>query len=106
MTAMPLFAEPLDKITFVKVSSPEQKAVIKTPDGKLQMVGVGNIVGDGNKIIEISKDRVTLETRTGSGVETIIVTIHDGKQKVQTISKAAVKKQPLPNAAAQAGESK
>jgi hypothetical protein len=105
-SAQSLIAESLEKITFVKLSPPDQKAVIKTPDGKLQMVGIGDMVGDDNRIAEISKDRVVLEKMSQAGVETIIVTLHNGKQKIQKISKAAGKKQPLASAAAQAEKSK
>jgi hypothetical protein len=97
-----LIAEPLEKIMFVKLSPPEQKAVIKTPDGKLQMVGIGDMAGDDNRIAEISKDRIVLEKMSQTGAETIIVTIHNGKQKILKISKAKEKKQPLVSSAAQA----
>ncbi len=102
LAARNALADALERTTFVKLSPSEQKAVIKTSDGKLKMVGVGDIVGDENKIREISNDRITLERKSQAGVETIIVTLHNGKQKIQTISKTAEKKQPLANSSVKA----
>jgi hypothetical protein len=114
MATQALHAEPLDKVKFVKVSEQEGKAVIRDVDGKLSMIGVGDVIGIDGKvvqpgkrvndkkkdsaadvlhIIEIAKDRVVLERQTADGPEKIIVRLLDGKQSVEKVT-ASKPKQP------------
>jgi hypothetical protein len=114
MATQALHAEPLDKVKFVKVSEQEGKAVIRDVDGKLSMIGVGDVIGIDGKvvqpgkrvndkkkdsavdvlhIIEIAKDRVVLERQTAEGPEKIIVRLLDGKQSVEKVT-ASNPKQP------------
>jgi hypothetical protein len=114
MATQALHAEPLDKVKFVKVSEQEGKAVIRDVDGKLSMIGVGDVIGIDGKvvqpgkrvndkkkdsavdvlhIIEIAKDRVVLERQTAEGPEKIIVRLLDGKQSVEKVT-ASKPKQP------------
>ncbi len=90
----PLRAETFDKIKFVKISAQDQKAVLKDSDGKLKMIGVGDVVGGDSKVVEIAKDRVVLEKMTDAGIEIIIVRLINGEQKVERVTKAG-DKQPL-----------
>lgn len=69
----------LEKFQFLKVAPPEQKAVVKTPAGKLQVVGVGDVVADA-RVIEITEGRVVLEEAGQDGSETVIIRL-DGKHQ-------------------------
>lgn len=76
--AAPGLAAGLEKIQFLKIAPQEQKAVVKTPAGKLQVVGVGQELVPNIKIIEIAEGRVVLEEAGEQGPETIIIRL-DGK---------------------------
>ncbi len=112
LSPLPVHANPLDKIHFVKISEPEGKAVIKDIDGKLRMVGVGDVISAEEKgtdstaakkkkkqktteeslrVVEIAKDRVLLERMTKDGPEKIIVRLENGKQSIEIMSKAMPK---------------
>jgi len=119
-----LVAEPkkhtvVDSIHVLKISSEDGTAVIKTPDGKMQIVHAGDVLlienntvrnigrksgGQGGtsaekgsklKIAEIGKDRVVVEENTDSGTDTIIISILNVKQTIQRISKTSGKPQVL-----------
>jgi len=74
----------LEKIQFLKISPQEQKAVVKTPEGKLQMVGVGDII-DEAMIVEIVEGRIVLERPGESGPETIIIRLNGKHQRIESI---------------------
>ena len=57
LLSQPLYADPLDKIQFLKISEPEGKAVIKGSDGKLRMVGVGEVINSDQRSAEKQKIR-------------------------------------------------
>jgi hypothetical protein len=79
------FAAGLEKIQFLKIAPQEQKAVVKMPDGKLQLVGVGQELVPNIKIIEIAEGRVVLEEAGEHGPETVIVRL-DGKfQRIERL---------------------
>ncbi len=79
------FAAGLEKIQFLKIAPQEQKAVVKMPDGKLQLVGVGQELVPNIKIIEIAEGRVVLEEAGEQGPETVIIRL-DGKfQRIERL---------------------
>lgn len=115
--SQPLHADTLDKIKFLKVSEPEGKAVIKGSDGKLRMVGVGDVIGEegtvaGSKkrgagkrkkdagyevrVVELAKDRIVLEQQTPEGPEMIVIRLVNGKQTVERITKRPPKQPAMP----------
>jgi hypothetical protein len=57
-------AAQLEGFRFIKLSAVDQKAVVKTPEGKLLLVGVGDDVGDA-KIARIAENAVVLERPNG-----------------------------------------
>lgn len=74
----------LEKFQFLKVAAPEQKAVVKTPAGKLQVVGVGDVVADA-KVIEIAEGRVVLEEAGEQGPETVIIRLDGKHQRIERL---------------------
>jgi len=74
----------VDEIRIMKISPQEQRAVIKTPDGKLEMIKVGDPVGNDAKVVEITKDRIVIEEST----DTVIIRLEDGKQMLERVGKA------------------
>ncbi len=69
LASQPLHADTIDKIKFLKVSEQEGKAVVKDANGKLQMVGVGDVIEEGGSRVT-SKERVASEGKqvAGSGL--------------------------------------
>lgn len=95
--AGPSLAAGLEKFHFIKFSSPEQKAVIKIPDGGLVMVGVGDVVGEDARIIEITEGQVILERPGEFGTETLIIRLdEEGRQKVDRMQVVPLSKSRLP----------
>jgi hypothetical protein len=77
-------AAELEKYRFLKVATQEQKAVVKTPDGKLQLVGVGEVIAEA-KVVEIAEGRVVLEERGEQGTETVIVRLDGRHQRIERL---------------------
>lgn len=74
----------LEKFQFLKVAPQEQKAVVKTPAGKLQVVGVGEFVA-GAKVVEIAEGRVVLEEAGEQGPETVIIRLDGQHQRIERL---------------------
>lgn len=79
------FAASLDKIQFIKISPQDSKAVIKTAEGKLQVVKPGDLIAESTTIKEIVSGRIILEDNTPNGLETIIVRLDNGKIRVERL---------------------
>jgi hypothetical protein len=103
-------SSPADSIHVLKISGEDQKAVIKTPSGQMQIIRVGDVLelagsavsvvsGKENKpagkagpektltVTEIVEGRVVIEEKTDKGTDTLVISLRNGKQKVQRISK-------------------
>lgn len=78
-------AADLGGATFLKISAYDQKAVVKTADGEMQMVAVGDKLDEQTTIVEIVTGRVVLERMNKEGKETIIVRLDGGRQQVESI---------------------
>jgi len=85
------FAAPLDKIQFIKVSPQESKAVIRTADGKMQVIKAGDTVVENITVKEIVPGRIILEERTSNGLETLIVRVDGGKTRIERLRRQADK---------------
>ncbi len=59
----------------------------------MQIIKAGDVIGDGSKVTEITEGRVVLEEKNGNEVETVIIRLEDGKQRVERIKKLG-EKQP------------
>ena len=84
-------AASLDTIQVLKISPQDQRAVVKTPDGTMQIIKPGDMVGNDSKVVEVTAGRVMFEEKTGSEKETVIIRLEDGKQQVERIKKAPEK---------------
>lgn len=76
----------LEKIQFLKISPQDHKAVMKTAEGELKLVGVGDIIA-GAQVSEIVAERVVLR----QGEETIIFRLDGKHQRIERISKRSEK---------------
>lgn len=76
-----------DTIQVLKIAPQDERAVIKTPDGKMQIIKPGDPVGTSGKVTEIAVDRVVIEEKKGNGTEKVIIRLIDGKQKVERMKK-------------------
>ena len=84
-----VFAAGVGDIHVLKISAQDQRAVVKMPGGKMEIVKVGDALGNNAKIVEISDGRVVLEEGKGAETETVIIRLENGKQKVERVKKGA-----------------
>ncbi len=82
-----VFASSIDTIQLLKISAQDERAIIKTPDGKMQIIKPGDIVGSDGKVVEITAGRVVFEEKTGNEKETVIIRLEDGKQRMERVKK-------------------
>ncbi len=79
----------VDTIQLVKISAPDQRAVVKTPGGKMQVIKIGDTIGENARVVEITGGRIVLENSTPGGPETVIIRLEKGKQNISRIRKSA-----------------
>ena len=92
-----------ESVQVVRIMEQDERAVIKTPDGNMRVVKVGDVIGKGDlgvpgsglRVVEISEGRIVFEEKTDKGMETVIVRIEEGKQRVERIRKFGDKQAPL-----------
>jgi len=77
---------------FIGISGAERAAVIKQPDGSLQLVRVGDKVGEEALLIGFDGEHAVLETAGDWGPVTLYVALEDGEQRV-----TLVERRPLGN---------
>lgn len=84
-------AKPLsvDTIHVLKISPQDKRAIIKTPDGKMQIIKPGDSLGTSAKVAEIAVDRIVIEEKKGNETEKVIIRLVNGKQKIERIRKTA-----------------
>lgn len=80
-------AASIDKVQFIKIAAQDQKAVIKTADGKLQVIKPGDVIGEAVTVKEIATGRIVLEEKTDKGPQTIIVRMVNDKAKIERLSR-------------------
>ena len=78
----------IEAIQIVRISSEDERATVRTPDGKIQVIKVGDSIGERGKVIEIVEGRIVIEERTDKGPETVIIRFENGKQRIERIRKA------------------
>jgi putative transposase len=79
----PASADDLNHCRFLKISEPEQAAVLIAADGSLQLVRVGDRIAPGLRITAIAQNRVILEKSGEMGPVTLRVEIA-GEQQTLT----------------------
>jgi hypothetical protein len=77
----------VDTIQVLKIAGQDERAVIKTPDGKMQIIKVGDPIGDHARVIEIVSGRVVIEEKKGKESEKVIIRLENGKQQVERLKK-------------------
>ena len=77
----------VDTIQVLKIAAQDERAVIKTPDGKMQVIKVGDQIGDQGKVTEIAKDRIVIEEKKDKETEKVIIRLENGKQRIERIKK-------------------
>jgi hypothetical protein len=83
----------VDAIQVLKIAGQDERAVIKTPDGKMQIIKVGDPIGEHAKVTEITQDRIVIEEKKDKDTETVIIRLENGKQHVERIRKSGEKPQ-------------
>lgn len=83
--ATTVFAAPLDKIQFIKVSAQDSKAVIRGADGKMQVIKPGDTVVENVTVKEIIPGRIILEEKTSKSLDTLIVRVDGGKTRIERL---------------------
>lgn len=83
----PVFAAPLDKIQFIKISPQDSKAVIRGIGGKMQVIKPGDTVVENVTVKEIAPGRIILEEKTVNGLETLIIRMNNGKSRIERMHK-------------------
>jgi len=78
----------VDTIQVLKIAAQDERAVIRTPDGKTQILKPGDSLGANGKVSEIAADRVVVEEKKGDKTEKVIIRLVNGKQKIERIKKA------------------
>jgi hypothetical protein len=89
------FASSSDSIHVVKISGEDERAVIKTSVGKMQVIKPGDVIGDNRKVVEITSGRVVLQEKNGNATETVIIRLESGKQRVERVKKAPEKQEKV-----------
>jgi predicted transcriptional regulator len=92
-----------ESIQILRIMEKDERAVIKTADGNMRVIKVGDVIrkgdlrvpGSGLRVLEIIEGRIVFEEKTDKGAETVIVRIEDGKQRVESIRKFGDKQPPL-----------
>lgn len=88
------FADIYDDIQVVKIYPQEEWAIVKTKDSEKMIIKAGGPVGDTGEVIEITEGRVVIEKRTEKNIETIIIRVENGEQKIERIKRVG-DKQPV-----------
>jgi hypothetical protein len=106
-----------ESIQVVRIMERDERAVITTPGGNMQLIKVGDLIGQsdlrvpgsGLRVIEIAEGRIVFEENTDKGLETVIVRFEDErggselrapgsalkKQGIERIRKVGDKQAPL-----------
>jgi hypothetical protein len=74
-----------EDITIVKISPPDQSAVIKTSEGALHIIRVGDSPPGLGRVVEIVEGRIVIAAQGVEGDEEIIISLVDGKQSMVRI---------------------
>ena len=82
-SAGPTLAAGLNDFKILKIAPKDHRAVVKTPEGKLQLVRVGDVLAEGAKVVEIAAGRVVLTRQDSQGPETVIVRLGDQGQRLE-----------------------
>lgn len=74
---------------FLKVSPQDQRGVVQTPDGQLQLISVGDVIADDAEIVEIAEERIVLAVRNEDKPEKVIVRLNGNRQRIERYSQVS-----------------
>ncbi len=78
----------IDHIQVLRISPNEGKAVVRMPDNRALVIKAGDSIGHNARVIEVVEGRIVIEEKGPQGIETVIIRVEDGKQRVERIRKA------------------
>jgi Tfp pilus assembly protein PilP len=81
----------VESVQVLKISGSDERAVIKNPDGNMQMIRVGDALGERGRVIEIADGRIVVEEKTDQGTETVIIKVEDGRQRIERVRRGGDK---------------
>ena len=88
INSYPVFAQSLDEIKVVKISSKDERAVVKIHGNDLQVIKVGDSLAEHGRVVEITRGRIVLEINGDRGGEKVIIRLENGRQRIERIMKA------------------
>ena len=89
--AQPLRAQPQEDFKVIKISPEDETAVVKNRNGDLDLIKVGDSLGEYGGVKGIGSGRIVLEKKGERGSETTIIRVEDGEQRIERIRKAPTK---------------
>ncbi len=81
------FTGEIESIHVLKISSQDERAVVKDANGKTRLLKPGDAIGNRGVVTEIAADRVIIEEKKGKDAEKIIIRLVTGQQKIERLSK-------------------
>jgi len=85
----------LKTIKIVKISAQDRLATVKSADGILHLLKIGDELGKGAKVSDITKGKIVVEETTDQGVETVFLILDNGVQRIEKIRKTSGEHRPL-----------
>lgn len=85
----------MEEVQILKIAPNEGRAVVKCRDGSLRMIKTGDAIYEGARVSEIAEGRIVVEEATERGMETLIIRVKEGKQKIERLRKI-VEPEPIP----------
>jgi hypothetical protein len=85
----------LKTVKIVKISAQDRLATASSADGALHLIQVGDELGKGAQVTEITKGRVVVEETTDQGLETVFLILDNGVQRIERIRKTSGERKPL-----------
>ena len=87
-----LMANDFSGVKFLKISAADQAAVVKKPDGKLQLLKVGDMVDTETRIIAFEDNHAILEGPGEWGPIKYIVDVSAGQMYVTSLARRPLEK--------------
>lgn len=85
----------IEDIRVLKISPEDGRAVVRTADGKMKVIKVGDSIAKQTVVIEIAQERVVLKEQKDNEPETVIIRLENGVQRVERLKKAGEQRPQL-----------
>lgn len=83
----PQFSLATEEIKLLKISPGDKRAIVKTSSGALEVIKVGDSLGEMSRVVEIVEGRIVIETQGERGSEQVIIRLENGSQRIERIHK-------------------